>query len=80
MMCRLHYLLENDEGKTTSILLPIDVSVMMCIINFINTMAVNFVCLLLDYQIFREPPTGRKEIVENQVLESAFIFSYSVCL
>lgn len=41
-------------------------------------MAVNFVCLLLDYHIFREPPTGRKEIVENQVLKSAFIFSYSV--
>lgn len=39
-------------------------------------MAVNFVCLLLDYQIFREPPTGRKETVENQVLESAFILSY----
>lgn len=84
MMCRLHYILENDEGKTSSILLPIDVSVMMCIsyyiCNFINTMAVNFVCLLLDYHIFREPPTGRKEIVENQVLESTFIFSYSVCL
>lgn len=84
MMCRLHYLLENDEGKTSSILLPIDVSVMMCIsyyiCNFINTMAVNFVCLLLDYHIFREPPTDRKEIVENQVLESTFIFSYSVCL
>lgn len=69
MMCWLYYFLENDEGKIILILLLIDVFVMMCIFyyicNLINIMVVNFVCLLLDYYIFRELLIGWKEIVEN---------------